>query len=72
MPVAPGDDNRAWESHIVGDAIGQETGSRTTLAVDMEVEEDPVVVPAVEYCWNSEGVALQDSGPVMRCWGSGC
>lgn len=67
--MAPGDDNRAWESHIVGDVTGQETVFRTALAVDMEVEADPAVVPAVGYCWNSEAVALRDSGALMRCWG---
>jgi hypothetical protein len=70
--VAPGDDNRAWESHIVVDVTVQETVSRTALAVDMEAEGDPVVVPAVEYCWRYEGVALQDSEAVTWCWGLGC
>ena len=67
-----GDDNKTWESHIAVGVTGQEAGSHTALVADMEGKVDPVAVPAVGYCWRSEAVALQDSAPVMRCWGLEC
>lgn len=70
--MALGDDNRAWESRIVVDATGQQAVSHTTLAADMEDKRGLAVAPAVGCCWRSEAVALQDSAPVMRRWGSEC
>lgn len=66
--MAPGDDNRAWERHIAVDVTGQEAVPRMALAADMEGKGDRVVAPVVDYWWNSEGFALQDSATVTRLW----